>query len=64
MEVGLIKQFESYSVRRSIPEVWRILTDPELKAQIVTAGQALRPPVTDAEVGVWFRAGRTGSPRR
>ena len=41
-----------------------LLTDPELKAQIVLAGEALRPPVTDAEVGVWFRAGRTGGPRR
>jgi len=31
MEVGLIKQFEKYSIDRDIPEVYRILTDPGLK---------------------------------
>ena len=30
MEAGLIRQFEEYSVRRNIPEVLRLLTDPEL----------------------------------
>lgn len=30
MEVGLIKQFERYSLERTIPEVYRILTDPDL----------------------------------
>ena len=30
MEAGLIRQFKEYSVRRNIPEVWRLLTDPEL----------------------------------
>ena len=30
MEAGLISQFEEYAVRRNIPEVWRLLNDPEL----------------------------------
>ncbi len=30
MEVGLIKQFERYSIEHNIPEVYRILTDPDL----------------------------------
>ena len=30
MEAGLISQFEEYAVRRDIPEVWRLLNDPEL----------------------------------
>lgn len=30
MEAGLIRQFEEYAVRRDIPEVWRLLNDPEL----------------------------------
>ena len=30
MEAGLIRQFEDYAVRRDIPEVWRLLNDPEL----------------------------------
>ena len=32
MEAGLVRQFEEYAVRRNLPEVWRLLNDPDLPA--------------------------------
>ena len=48
MEAGLISQFEEYAVRRNIPEVWRLLNDPELPGLThpeIEDGGAVRIPV-------------------
>lgn len=48
MEAGLISQFEDYAVRRDIPEVWRLLNDPELPGLThpdIEDGGAVRIPV-------------------
>ena len=48
MEAGLIGQFEEYAVRRDIPEVWRLLNDPDLPGLThpdIEGGGAVRIPV-------------------
>ncbi len=40
------------------------LRNPDLVAAVVSDGRSLRPPVTAAEVGVWYRASGKGSPIR
>lgn len=41
-----------------------LLEEQSFADRIVSAGSTLQPPISKAEVGVWYRAARSGAPRR
>ena len=66
MEAGLIRQFEEYAIRRNIPEVWRLLNDPELPGLThpdIEGGGAIRIPVLgDRGIFIVLQRATTSAP--